>query len=125
MPELFLADEVYEVIGAAMEVFYHLGRGFQEPVYQEALEIELARRNIPFEHQSPLRITYKGQKLNKKYVADLICYEQIIAELKVLERLSGREEAQLINYMKATQKHVGLLINFGGSPKLEWRRYVI
>ncbi|MEO8434969.1 MAG: GxxExxY protein [Pyrinomonadaceae bacterium] len=89
------------------------------------MEIELSRRSIPFEHQYLLNISYKGQVLNKRYVADLICYDQIIAELKVLERLSGREEAQLINYMKATQKHVGLLINFGSSPKLEWRRYVI
>ena len=70
-------------------------------------------------------MTYEGHALNKKYVADLICYGQIVAELKVCECLGRREEAQLINYMKATQKHVGLLINFGSSPKLEWRRYVI
>ena len=125
MPELVLKDEVYEVMGAAMDVFYQLGLGFLEPVYQEALEIELGRRNIPFERQCELTITYKGQALNKKYVADLICFGQIVAELKVCERLSRREEAQLLNYMKATHKPVGLLINFGSSPKLEWRRYVI
>jgi len=125
MPKLVLKDEVYEVMGAAMDVFYQLGFGFLEPVYQEALEIELGRRNIPFERQCELTITYKGHALHKKYVADLICYGQIVAELKVLERLGRREEAQLINYMKATHKPVGLLINFGSSPKLEWRRYVI
>lgn len=125
MPELVLKDEVYEVVGAAMDVYYQLGRGFLEPVYQEALEIELARRNIPFEPQCRLTINYKGQALGKKYIADLICFRQIIAELKVCERLSGTEEAQILNYMKATQKHVGLLFNFGSAIRLEWRRYVI
>lgn len=74
MPELVLKDEVYEVVGAAMDVYYQLGRGFLEPVYQEALEIELARRNIPFEPQCRLTINYKGQALRKKYIADLICF---------------------------------------------------
>ena len=100
MPELILKDEVYQIVGGAMDVYYQLGRGFLEPVYQEALEVELARRNIPFEPQCQLTIEYKGQALRKKYVADLICFSQIIAELKVCERLTGREEAQLLNYMK-------------------------
>ena len=125
MPELILKDEVYEIVGAAMDVYYQLGRGFLEPVYQEALEVELARRNIPFEPQCELTIEYKGQALRKKYVADFICFSQIIAELKVCERLTGREEAQLLNYMKATHKGVGLLINFGSAVRLEWKRYVI
>src|SRR6266446_9877774 len=98
MPELILKEEVYQIIGAAMDVYYQLGRGFLEPVYQEALEIELGRRDIPFEAQKRLMIEYKGQALKKKYVADLFCFGQIIAELKVCECLTGREEAQIINY---------------------------
>ena len=125
MTELVLKEEVYEVVGAAMEVYYQLGRGFLEPVYQEALQIELSRRSIPFEAQKELTICYKGYTLEKKYVPDFVCFGQIIAELKVCERLQGHEVAQLINYLKATNCRVGLLINFGSRIKLEWRRFVL
>jgi len=122
--ELILKDEVYSIVGCAIEVHKELGFGFLEAVYQEAMELELTQRRIPFEAQLPLAISYKGQLLRKEYNADLICYGQIIVELKALERLSGREEAQLLNYLKATGYRVGLLINFGNSPKLEWKRFV-
>jgi hypothetical protein len=125
MLELLLKAEVYQIIGAAMEVYWQLGRGFLEPVYQEALEIELTRRQIPFQHQERLFIRYKGQVLKKKYVPDLILFGQIIAEVKVVDRLSGIEEAQLLNYLKATGMRVGLLINFGSRVRLEWKRYVV
>jgi GxxExxY protein len=111
--ELVLRDEVYQIVGAAMEVYWQLGRGFLEPVYQEALEIELGKRGIPFQSQERLSIRYKGQALQKEYAPDLILFGQIIAELKVLDRLSGPEEAQLLNYLKATGMRVGLLFNFG------------
>src|SRR2546421_1296136 len=123
--ELILKAEVYQIVGAALEVYWELGRGFLEPVYQEALEIELRKRRIPFESQRRLAIKYKGQPLLKEYVADMILFGQIIAELKTCERLSGREEAQLLNYLKATGMRVGLLFNFGSAVKLEWKRYVV
>jgi GxxExxY protein len=122
--ELLLKDEVYSVVGAAIEVHKELGFSFLEAVYQEAMEIELTKRNIPYEAQVPLSVTYKGHPLKKAHVADLICHEQIIVELKALERLSGREEAQLLNYLKASAFRVGLLVNFGNSPKLEWKRFI-
>ena len=125
MPELRLKEEVYRIVGAGMDVYFRLGRGFLEPVYQEAMEIELGRREIPFEPQKQLTIYYKEMALNKKYVVDLVCFEQIIVELKVCERLAGREEAQLLNYMKAAHMGVGLLLNFGSPVKMEWKRYVI
>jgi GxxExxY protein len=124
MTEIILKDEVYAIIAAAIEVHRELGPGFAEPVYQEAHEIELGRRNVPFEVQRPLVIHYKGQRLKKEYIADLICYGQIIVELKALDKLTGREEAQVLNYLKATGFHVGLLINFGSHGKLEWKRFV-
>jgi GxxExxY protein len=124
MTEIILKDEVYAIIAAAIEVHRELGPGFAEPVYQEAHEIGLGRRNVPFEVQRPLVIHYKGQRLKKDYIADLICYGQIIVELKVLDRLTGKEEAQLLNYLKATGLHVGVLINFGSHGKLEWKRFV-
>jgi len=125
MKEIILKEEVYAIVGAAMDVYWHLGRGFQEPVYQEALEIELGRRRIPFAPQEEIVIFYKGEALKKKYVADFICYGQIIIELKALEGLSGREVGQLLNYLKATRFNLGLLINFGSPVRLEWHRYVI
>ena len=124
-PELILKDEVYRIVGAALDVYYHLGRGFLEPIYQEAMEIELFRRDIRFEAQKRLIVQYKGQALKKKYIADLVCFDQIIAELKVCECLTGKEEAQILNYMKATHSRVGLLFNFGSPVRLEWKRYVI
>ena len=125
MPELILKEEVYRIVGAAMDVWYTLGRGFLDPVYQEALQIELGRRDIPFEAQRPLRIEYKGLELKKEYIADFICFGQIIVEIKACEGLTGRDEGQIINYMKATHMRVGLLFNFGSQAKLEWKRYVI
>jgi len=125
MAELVLKEEVYEVIGAAMEVYHELCRGFLEPLYQEAFEIELSRRGLPFEHQKELTILYKGHPLERKYVADLLCFNQIIVELKALDRLSGIDEAQLLNYLKMTRMRVGLLINFDSQVRLEWKRYII
>jgi len=124
MADLILKDEVYYVVGAAMEVYYQLGRGFLEPIYQEALALELKQRDIPFETQKEVVVYYKQWALDKKYIPDFICYGQIIVELKALERLSSREEAQLLNYMKATTLPVGVLINFGSLRRLEWKRYV-
>ncbi|MEO8041417.1 MAG: GxxExxY protein [Acidobacteriota bacterium] len=125
MPELILKDEVYAIAGAAMEVYYRLGVGFLEPVYQEALSIELSGRAIPYVREERLKIFYKGIELNKIYRPDFVCYGQIIVELKCQFRLTGVEEAQIINYLKITNMHVGLLMNFGARPKLEWKRYVI
>jgi GxxExxY protein len=125
MAELILREEVYQIVGAAMEVYYKMGRGFLEPVYQEALEIELLRRRIPFSPHDKLFLYYKRQRLKKKYVPDFTCFGQIIVELKVCEALGGPEVAQLLNYLKASGHHLGLLVNFGSAPRLEWRRYVL
>jgi len=122
--ELILKDEVYAIVGAAMEVHSVLGSGFLEPVYQEAMEIESGARNLPFVSQKLLQIRYKARVLKKEYLADLIFFDQIVVELKALDRLTGREEAQLLNYLKATGIKVGVLINFGSRPKLEWKRFV-
>ena len=93
MAELVLKDEVYQIVGAAMEVYYTLGRGFLEPVYQEALAIELARRDIPFEAQKLLKVDYKGQNLKKEYVADFVCFGQILIEIKACQGLTNRGRA--------------------------------
>jgi GxxExxY protein len=124
MIELILKEEVYTVVGAAIEVHRVLGPGFLEPVYQEAMEIESLTRQLPFIAQPLLRIRYKEHVLKKEYLPDFIFYDQIIVEIKALDRLSGKEEAQILNYLKATGYKVGVLINFGSHPKLEWKRFV-
>ena len=121
--ELLFKDEVYAIVGAAMEVSNELGAGFLEAVYQEALEIELEERGIPLAAQVPVEIMYKGRRLAKEYIPDVICFDRVIVEIKALKQLTSNEEAQLLNYLKATGKPVGVLLNFG-SPKLEWKRMV-
>jgi GxxExxY protein len=124
MTELIYKDEVYAIAGAAIEVHRVLGSGFLEAVYQEAMEIEAVARKIPFVSQQVLRIQYKQHTLKKEYIADMVCFEKIIVEFKALDKLTGREESQVINYLKATGYKVGVLINFGSHPKLEWKRFV-
>jgi GxxExxY protein len=124
MSELLFKDEVYAIIGAAMEVHNELREGFLEPVYQESMEIELTKRAIPHTSQKGLPIKYKDRLLKKHYVADFVAFEKIIVEIKAIDQLTNREEAQLLNYLKASRFELGLLINFGGK-KLEWKRMVL
>ncbi len=117
-------DECYMIIGACMAVHRELGHGFLEPVYQEALAIEFGYIGIPFVREQELNIIYRGLKLNKMYKADFVCYDSIIVELKALKELSNDHTSQLINYLKATNLRVGLLINFGTSS-LEHKRLIL
>jgi GxxExxY protein len=107
-----------------MEVHRQLGCGFLEGVYHEAFERELTLQGVPYQREVSLPILYKGQTLNTAYRADFICYGNIIVELKALGKLSKVEEAQILNYLKATGNEVGLLINFG-APSLEYRRFAL
>src|SRR5687768_15485171 len=118
MTELLFKNEVYAMIGAAMDVYNDLGPGFLEQVYQEALELEVELRKIPTKSQHQIVVKYKNIPLKKYYVADLFCYDKVIVEIKTLDHLTHREEAQLINYLKATGMQVGVLINFGKYPNL-------
>ena len=122
MTELLFKKESYEIVGACMEVHNNLGPGFLESVYQEALAREFLERKIPFLEQWGIDVYYKGEKLEKKFFADFICYGEIIIEIKAMEGFVPEHEAQLINYLKATQKPLGLLVNFG-AEKLQYRRF--
>lgn len=122
--DLIFRDEVYSIVGAAMEVHTVLGNGFLEAVYQSAFRLELQNRKIPFETEKELPVFYKGQQLGISYRADVICFGQIIVELKALDKLTSKEESQLLNYLSATRLRVGLLVNFGSRGKLEWKRFV-
>ncbi len=117
-------QEGYDLMAAAFEVYNEKGSGFLEEVYQESLEFELEDRSIPYESKPTLRLFYKHHPLKKGYEPDLLVFSEIIAELKAVQDLSDAHTAQLMNYLKATGKHVGYLINFGHHPGLEWKRIV-
>lgn len=115
--------QTYAIIGAAMEVHRELGRGFFEPVYQEALALEMAARNIPHRREAELPVFYNGQRLNCEYRADFVCFDTVIVELKAVSALAPAHEAQVLNYLKATGLEVGLLVNFG-AESLQYKRLI-
>jgi GxxExxY protein len=117
-------QQTYQIIGAAMEIHRQLGHGFLEAVYQEALAIEFVNQGIPYQREVELPVFYKGQQLCCGYRADFICYETVLVETKALARLTTIEEAQVLNYLKATQINRGMLLNFG-SQSLEYKRLVL
>lgn len=124
MTGLLYREETYKIVGAAMEVHKHLGCGFLEPVYQEALEHELKLQGIPYKAQSPISISYKDILLGKFYMADFVVYDQIIVEIKAADMLEPNAMAQMINYLKGTGCKLGILINFG-AKSLEWKRIAL
>ena len=123
MAELLYKDEVFNIVGAAMEVHRVLGPGFLEAVYQEALAIEFKLRNIPFVEFPKLKIEFKGIVLKKYYVPDFLCYDEIIVEIKAIQKCTKDDEAQIINALKSAKKKVGVLLNFG-EPSLLFQRFV-
>ncbi len=116
--------ESYKIIGACMEVHKVLGCGFLEAVYQEALAIEFTKREIPYEQEKRLSIQYKDQLLKKEYVADFVCYDKIILELKALSKLQPEHLSQILNYLKITDFELGLLLNFG-TTSLQYKRIIM
>ena len=122
---LIYQNESYAIRGAAMRVYNVLGSGFLEAVYQEALEIEFQKLGIPYEREKELEIVYNGVVLNKKYVADFVCYDKIILELKAVKELDNSHRSQIFNYLKATGFKLGLLINFGKYDEIQIERKVL
>ena len=123
--DLIYADEVYAIQGAIYEVYKNVGTGFLESVYQECLEMELGQRGIPFVAQKEIDISYKGVTLAQKYRADIVCYEKIILELKAVKKLLPEHHAQLYNYLRATNMHLGLLVNFCNHPGVDIKRIAL
>ena len=117
-------EESYQIIGACFEVYIEKGSGFLEPVYQECLALELSDREIPFDEQVRLQMRYKSHMLKQGYQPDFLCHEKIILEIKAVKKLTDEHRAQIINYLKATRMKLGLLVNFGHHPQLEYERFI-
>jgi GxxExxY protein len=118
-------DESYAIMGACFEVYKEKGCGFLEAVYQECLGLEFDLRTMPYNASVPLNLTYKGVALKQRYIPDFICFQKIIVELKAVSELVDEHRAQVHNYLRATGYRLGLLVNFGHYPKLEYERIVI
>jgi len=120
--KLLFEQEAFLIRGAIFNVYRAMGAGFLEAVYHECLEIELEKRGVPFESRKPLQLSYEGQALRQIYVADLICHQQIIVELKAVRTLAPEHRAQTRNYLRATGLKLGLLVNFGSMPRAQIER---
>lgn len=123
--KIIYKDESYAIQGAVFEVYKELGSGFLESIYQESLEREMRSRNIPYCCQKEFIVLYKGQPLNQIFRADLVCYDKILLELKATKEVNDEHRAQLINYLKVTGLRLGLLINFGHTPRVTIERFVL
>jgi GxxExxY protein len=120
--ELIHKEEVFDIVGCAMEVLNELGHGLLEKPYENALIVELRMKNIPVRQQSRYKLLYKGVQVGE-YIPDLITHEKLIVDIKVIERITNHELGQMMNYLKITGLKVGLILNFKRS-KLEWKRIV-
>ncbi len=124
MAGILFKDESYRIMGAMFEVYKEMGCGFLEPVYQECVEFELADQKVPFVAQIQLELKYKHHQLKSKYIPDAICYDKIVLELKAVKQIIDQHRAQIHNYLKATGFRLGIIVNFGHYPKVEYERIV-
>jgi len=121
--QLLLKEEVYQVVGCAMEVLNTLGHGLLEKPYENALVVEFGLRSIPYRQQPRFDAIYKGVRVGE-YVPDLIAFDQIVVDTKTIDRITDVERGQILNYLKITKLRVGLILNFK-HPKLEWERLIL
>lgn len=123
--DILYKEESFAIIGACFNVYNDKGHGFLEPVYQECMGIELAFQEIPAEPQKKLNLFYRGRKLEHFYQPDFICFEKIILELKAVDKITDAHRAQVLNYLHATGYKLGIIVNFGHYPKLEYERIAL
>lgn len=123
--DILFKEESFAIIGACFNVYNDKGCGFLEPVYQECMGIELEFQNIPTQSQKKLDLFYRNQKLEHFYQPDFICFEKIILELKAVDKITDAHRAQVLNYLHATGLKLGIIVNFGHHPDLEYERVVL
>ncbi len=125
MAEIIYREESYKIIGVCFEVYKEKGSGFTEPVYQECLGIEFQKQGIPFVSQPNIELEYKGTRLQQYFRPDFVCFGAVILEIKSTSKLIDENRAQVLNYLNAMKFRLGLLVNFGHYPKVEYERIVV
>jgi GxxExxY protein len=125
MGKLLHENETFQIIGACFEVYNAMGAGFTESIYEECLALELSARNISFRQQPRLSLNYKDILLTHRFQPDFLCFDMILLEIKAASKLVDEHRSQILNYLHAVRLPVGLLVNFGASPKLEYERFCI
>ena len=125
MSQIIYREESYKIVGACFEVYKSKGCGFTEPIYQECLALEFRLQDIPSVPQARMDLEYKGTKLEQFFRADFVCYGTIIVELKALPKLTDACRSQVLNYLHGNKFRLGLLVNFGHHPRLEYERIVV
>ena len=121
--KLLLKDEVYQIVGSAIEVLNEIGHGLHEKPYENALVVEFGLRGIPFQQQPQFEVLYKAHKVGL-FVPDMVAFGAVVVDAKVIERITDIERGQMLNYLKITKLRVGAILNFK-NPKLEWERIVL
>jgi GxxExxY protein len=125
MEKIIHKEESYKIMGACFNVYREMGSGFLESVYQECLKIELMYQKIPFKSQEGISLFYREKKLNQTYRPDFLCFDKIILEIKAVSKIVDDHRAQIQNYLNASKLKLGVLVNFGHYPKLEYERFVL
>jgi hypothetical protein len=125
MSDVIYRDESYRIMGACFEVYKEKGCGFLEAVFQECLELEFGDQGIPFVAHPSLALSYKGRALRQTYTPDFVCFGKIIVEIKAVSSITDEHRAQVHNYLRATGHRLGLLVNFGHFPKVQYERIAL
>ena len=120
---LLFKDEVFQIVGCAIEVLNTLGHGLVEKPYENALVVEFTLQKIPFRQQPPFDVLYKGQKVGL-FIPDLIAFSAIVVDTKVIDKITDHERGLMLNYLRITGLRVGVIPNFK-HPKLEWQRIAL
>jgi GxxExxY protein len=115
---------MYSLVGVAMDLYNELGYGLAEPIYQECLSILCTEEGIPWQREKPLDMYFHGQLLKKKYIADFVCFDDIIVEMKAVSSILNEHRAQLFNYLRITHGKAGMILNFGNPQRLISERYI-
>src|SRR5205814_9791081 len=121
--KLVYKDQVFQIVGCAIEVLNTLGHGLIEKPYENALVVEFGLRKIPFRQQPPFDVLYKEMKVGL-FVPDLIAFDVVVVDTKVIDRITDHERGLMLNYLRITKLRVGVILNFKHA-KLEWERIVL
>ena len=121
--KLIFEEESYKILGVCIAVHKKMGSGFEQEVYEEVLQKEFIKHGIPFEKKKKLSLFYEGDPLQKYFIADFVCYDAIILDVRSMNFIHNNSKQQVVNYLKATNFQLGFLINFG-EPSLKWKRVI-